>query len=537
MGTKSIKKNFIMNALLTISNFLFPFITYPYVSRVLMPEGIGKVSMAVSVVAYFNMIAQLGIPTYGIRACAKVRDDRDALSKVTRELFIINLIMAFISYVLLAVCVIFIPKLAAEKPLYIIVSLSIILNAFGMEWLFKGLEEYSYITIRSVIFKVIAVVMMFLAVQSQEDYVMYGFVSTFAASASFVLNLVYAGKYVDLFPNKNEEIITNKNEDIITNKNENIVGDLDVKEGRSHIDRSNKVDIKRHIKPVLVFFAFACATTVYTNLDTVMLGFMKSDVDVGYYNAAIKIKTILLGFVTSLGAVILPRASYYVEKKLLDEFWSVAKRAYRFVILFASPLAVYFMVFSKASILFISGTAFEGSIVPMQVIMPTILFIGITNILGIQIMVPLGREKQVLYSVIIGAVVDLILNLLLIPNMAACGAAIGTLVAEIAVLIYQLIVIWRDFEPAIKAVNYAKVITALLVGVLLSVWALEIPGLLEKSAFAGWFNDDSIMGFATASSMVELIASAIMFLVGYMGVLVLSREVKRGEILSLWGRG
>lgn len=525
MGTKSIKKNFIMNALLTISNFLFPFITYPYVSRVLMPEGIGKVSMAVSVVAYFNMIAQLGIPTYGIRACAKVRDDRDALSKVTRELFIINLIMAFISYVLLAVCVIFIPKLAAEKPLYIIVSLSIILNAFGMEWLFKGLEEYSYITIRSVIFKVIAVVMMFFVVQSQEDYVMYGFVSTFAASASFVLNLVYAGKYVDLFPNKNEEIITNKNE--------NLVGDLDVKEGRSHIDRSNMVDIKRHIKPVLVFFAFACATTVYTNLDTVMLGFMKSDLDVGYYNAAIKIKTILLGFVTSLGAVILPRASYYVEKKLMDEFWGVAKRAYRFVILFASPLAVYFMIFSKPSILFISGTAFEGSIVPMQVIIPTILFIGITNIFGIQIMVPLGREKQVLYSVIIGAVVDLILNILLIPNMAACGAAIGTLVAEVAVLIYQLIVIWDDFAPAIKAVNYAKVIVALMMGALMSLWALEIPGLLNKTAFAGWFKDDSIMGFATASSMVELVVSAIMFFMGYLGVLVLSQEVKKGEIASL----
>ena len=114
MEKKSIKLNFIMNAILTVSSFLFPLITFPYVSRILLPEGTGKVSFATSVVTYFMMLSQLGIPMYGLRACAKVRDDREALSRTVHELLVINLVMSLISYILLGGCVLLVPKLRAE---------------------------------------------------------------------------------------------------------------------------------------------------------------------------------------------------------------------------------------------------------------------------------------------------------------------------------------------------------------------------------------------------------------------------------------
>lgn len=150
-----------------------------------------------------------------------------------------------------------------------------------------------------------------------------------------------------------------------------------------------------------------------------MLGFMTSDADVGYYNAAVKIKSILVSIVTSLGVVLLPRASYYVEHNLMKEFYRITKKAINFVFLVATPMVIYFIIFAKEGIFFLSGSAYAGSIIPMQIIMPTLLLIGLTNIMGIQILVPLGREKTVLYSEIAGVIVDVILNALLIPRLAS----------------------------------------------------------------------------------------------------------------------
>ena len=162
--SKSIKKNFVMNIILTMSSFIFPLITFPYVSRVLLPVGTGKVAFATSVVTYFSMFAQLGIPTYGIRACAQVRDDREKLSKVVQELWIINMVMTIGVYILFFCSLYLVPRMRSDKILFIIIGSMIFFNSIGMEWVYKALEEYTYITIRSIIFKIIALGMMFLLV-------------------------------------------------------------------------------------------------------------------------------------------------------------------------------------------------------------------------------------------------------------------------------------------------------------------------------------------------------------------------------------
>ena len=130
---QSLKKNFFMNAILTMSNFIFPLITFPYVSRVLLPAGTGKVSFATSLISYFSLFAQLGIPTYGIRTCAKVRDNREELTRTAHELLFINLIMCVISYCALALALISVPRLREDRALYIVVSFTIILTSIGME--------------------------------------------------------------------------------------------------------------------------------------------------------------------------------------------------------------------------------------------------------------------------------------------------------------------------------------------------------------------------------------------------------------------
>lgn len=432
---KSLKMNFIMNAILTMSSFIFPMITFPYVSRILMASGTGKVSFGISLITYFAMFAQLGIPTYGIRACAKVRDNREELSQTVQEIFTINLIMSVIAYFAFLVTINTIPKLQNDKTLYFILSLTIIFNAIGMEWLYKALELYSYITIRSIVFKFIALGMMFLLIRKQSDYILYGGISIIASSTSNIFNFINIHRYIDF-------------------------------------KLTRKYDLKRHWKAIVIFFSMSVATTVYTHLDIVMLGFMKSDEEVGYYNASVKIKTILVSIVTSLGTVMLPRASYYVEHNLMEKFHSMIEKAVNFVFLVASPLVIYFMLFAKYGIRFLSGSGYDGAIKPMILIMPTLLLIGLTNLMGTQILLPFGKERYVLYSEICGAMVDLTLNIILIPKLASGGAAIGTMIAEIAVFLVQYQELKGIFLPFLKRVRYIPILIGVTLGSLASIWVM-----------------------------------------------------------------
>lgn len=430
---KSLKLNFIMNSILTMSQFIFPLITFPYASRVLMPSGIGKVNFAISIINYFSMFAQLGIPTYGIRACAKVRDNREQLTRTVHELLFINIIVTMISYIGLALAILFVPRMHNEKMLYVIISFTIVLTTIGMEWLYKALEQYTYITIRSIVFKLIGLIAMFMLVHSKSDYLIYAVITVVSSYASFILNFINARKFVDFKPVRH-------------------------------------YNLQQHIKPILIFFSMSIAVTVYTNLDTIMLGFMKNDVEVGYYTAAVKIKGITVSVVTSLGTVLLPRAAYYIEKGENEKFEILAKKAINFVFLIATPLVIYFIIFAKQGIFFLSGKAFGPSVVPMQLIMFTVLFIGLSNITGIQILVPLGYEKIVLYSEIAGALTDLIINFILIPSLGSSGASIGTLVAEFVVLLVQYFGIKNQVPDLFKTVKYYKIIFAVMLATLASAW-------------------------------------------------------------------
>ena len=434
---KSVKINFIMNAILTMSSFIFPLITFPYVSRILLPEGTGKVSFAVSVITYFAMFAQLGIPTYGIRACAKVRDDKKKLSKTVHEIFTINIVMSVIAYVLFATALCVVPRLRTDKVLMIVISSTIFFNTIGMSWLFSALEKYEYITVRSILFKFIALIAMFVLIHQRSDYVIYGGISIFASSASNICNYIYAHKLVDFHQKQNYVY-------------------------------------RQHLKPILVFFAMSCATTIYTNLDTVMLGFINGDAEVGFYNAAVKIKSILVCVITSLGTVLLPRASYYVEHKMMDEFNKITCKAINFVFLTAVPMMVYFMLFAREGIFFLSGDAYEPATIPMIIIMPTLLTIGLTNIMGIQVLIPLGKEKMVLYSEVAGAVVDFGINMLLIPRMASAGAAIGTLVAEGVVWLVQYYILKKRVTIAYRNIQYGKISIAVIFGAVGSLLARRL---------------------------------------------------------------
>ena len=474
MAQKSIKINFIMNSLLSLSSLIFPLITFPYISRVLTPSGTGKLSFASSVVSYFSLFAQLGIPTYGIRACSKVRDDRRELSKTVHELFLINTLMSIFSYILLMLMILLIPRLRDDPRLFLVTGLVIIFNDLGMEWLYQALEKYSYIAVRSILFKIVAILLMFWLVKKPSDYIIYCAISVLASSGSKILNFIQLRKYID-------------------------------------IKSYEKYTFKKHIKPILVFFAMSCAVTIYTNLDVVMLGFLKTDTDVGYYNAAVKVKTILVSIVTSIGAVLLPRTSYYIEHGMRKDYIFIVKKAIRFVLLISVPLTVYFMLFARECIIFISGNLYENSILPMIVIMPTVVFIGISNIIGYQLLIPNGKENVVMKSELLGAGVDLVMNCLLIPIYASTGAAIGTLFAELVVLLYQFKEITLEERTCFLNDSFIKII----IGVLISTGSCI---LLKR--------------YISSSEFIILLVSSILFFGVYFAFMIIAKEKFIMDILN-----
>ena len=425
-----------MNFILTISNFIFPLITFPYVSRVLQADGIGTVNFATSIITYFSMLGMLGIPNYGIRACAKVRDDEELLNKTVIEIMILNAIVMSISILLLFVSVLFIDKLQGEKTLYLIMSTTLIFNVLGVDWLYKSLERYSYITIRSIIFKFISLVLMFLFVHSSQDYIIYGGISVFAAVGSNFLNFINLRKIIDF-------------------------------------KKNYKLNIYQHLKPTLTFFLLTVSTTIYLNVDTTMLGFIRGSEAVGYYSAAVKVKQILVSVVTSLGAVLLPRLSYHHEVGNNDEFKRLTQKALNFVLLISLPMVAYFIIVSEQAILFLSGDSFLPAVLPMRFIMPTVLFIGLSNLTGIQILVPTNREKLVVYSTIIGAIVDILINSFAIPLLGATGAAIAGSIAELTVTLVQLYFL-RDFIfPLLKQVRFTRLFSSLTLAVILTILLLH----------------------------------------------------------------
>lgn len=440
---KSVKFNFVMNFILTISNFIFPLITFPYASRILGAQGIGTVTFATSVITYFSMFGMLGIPTYGIRTCAKVRNDKKKLTKTVQEILLLNITVMIVSMILLFISVLIIDKLAVQKFLYLIMSISLIFNVLGVDWLYKALEKYSYITIRSIIFKFISLILLFLFVKNPDDYVIYGAITMFAAVGSNALNFYNLRKLID-------------------------------------IKFSSNLDVKQHIKPIMTFFMLTVSTTIYVNVDTTMLGFIKGDTEVGFYTAAVKIKQILVSVVTSLGAVLLPRLAFYYSQNKLQEFRALVKQAMSFVLTLSIPLVVYFILYAKESIVFLSGEKFISAVFPMQLILPSVIFIGMSNLMGIQILVPTGRERFVVHSTILGAIVDVAINIFTIPLFGASGAAIAGSIAEFSVMMIQIYILRDLILPMIKNIKLWKITLAIILSSALTTYCV---GALNLSNF------------------------------------------------------
>lgn len=466
MRVNSIKYNALMNIVLTLSNIVFPLITFPYISRVLSPEGVGITNFFFAIGNYSVLIATLGMGTYGIRQISKSRNDKEELSKTMQELIIINLVMSLFVLSILIILTFFIEKFNNELGLVIITCLTVLSSVFSLGWLYSGLEQYDYITKRSLFFKIISLILIFILVKDREDYIVYSSITLFSTLGSNVMNVYHSRKYVSFKLKKN-------------------------------------LKFKKHIKPILYLFSSLLAVNVYTNLDTVMLGFVNGDEAVGLYSVASKIKWLLLMLITSGSAVLLPRLSLYASNKERDKFNKILKDTTSLILMISVPMAIYFIFMAKDSIKLLGGESFLEATFTMQILMPILIISGFSNIMGNQILLPLNKEKYFMYAVTVGAIINLILNVFLIPIYGISGAAIATLVAEFG----QMSIQWKFSKDYLREnISINTILNIIFSVTISSIFLYLLLDSLNYSAF------------------INLVISSVQFFCTYVVALFVLRE-------------
>lgn len=410
---QSVKVNYILNLINTGTQMLFPLITFPYVCRVIEADGIGQINFFQSIISYISLFTCLGIPMYAIREIARDRSDVVQMNRTAMEILLLHSMLTLVGYAIVAILCLTVPQIQVNIPLFLILSLTIFFTAIGCEWFYQGIEDFKYITIRGLIIKTVSVVLLFIFVKSKTDLLYYGCYTAFGVLGGNIFNFFRLRKYIH---------------------RENII--------------FSELHIKRHVKPVLKVFSFSVVTSIYLQLNTVLLGFLKNALAVGYFAAATKVMQMLLMMSSCLGSVMMPRASHLIAENKEDEFNRLIQKSYDFTLAIALPMTIGLIFCAPSLITALCGVKFEHSILPSQIIAPIILMVAISNVFGIQVLFPKGKINIVTLCCGIGAVADLILNLCLIPFFSYIGTSIAYLGAEVATTV-SMYFIGRKYIPII----------------------------------------------------------------------------------------
>ena len=389
----SIKKNIFYNVSLSVLNVLFPIITAPYISRVLGVENVGVVRFVMANVGYFALFATLGIGFYGVRELAKYRDDQAKCSQIFSSLFTIVFCSTLVVALLFVLFINFIPEFREHRLLFSLYGITLYLTPITMDWYFQAKENFRMITIRSLVVKLLALASLFIFVRERSDVVPYILITVFSIVATNVWNLYYAfntGLRLTLC----------------------------------------KLDLRRHIKPMFVFMSSNVAIGVFVMINIVMLGFLSSYEQVGYYTSANIILIAVTGLLAAVSTALLPRLSFNDAQKDDETNAVLLQKTFDLNALLIVPMAVGLCLVASRFVPLFFGNEFAGSIVPMQILSFNFIFVMFNYLLGFNVLMVFGYEKKYLLTVVCAAFLSFVLNLLFISYYGAMGAAIVAVVAN-----------------------------------------------------------------------------------------------------------
>lgn len=396
MPGTSIKGNFAYSSILTVANYLFPLIIYPYVSRVLGVTNIGICNFVDSIVNYFILFSTLGISYVGIREVSASKGSQESLNSVFSTMVLINAAMTLFAVIIYIIVLTTVPALQNYHRLLYYGIFKLVFNFLLFEWFYKGLEDFKYITIRSICVRTLYVILVFILVRDEDDSGIYYLLGSITVIINAIINSVYSKKF-------------------------------------THFTLRN-IQLKRYIKPLIIIGIYIVLTSMYTSFNVTYLGFVSGDREVGYYSTSVKIYSIILAFFTAFTGVMLPRISHLISEGKMDAVKLYFSKSIDVLLLFSLPSIVFCIVCAPQIVMLISGAGYEGAILPMRIVMPLILVIGYEQVLVYQLLMPAKQDNFIFRNSLFGAVVGVLLNIILVKSLGSVGSAVVWVASELIVL-------------------------------------------------------------------------------------------------------
>lgn len=404
----TLKKNIFYSGILTTANYIFPLITYPYVSRVLGVANIGVCNFIDSIINYFLILSALGMGTVGIREIARNKGNKANLQRTFSQLFTINTISTTIALVVVLIAMHTVPKLQENYELMWIGVLKLVFNYLLIEWFFKGLEDFKYVTNRTIFVRCLYVLSVFIFVRTTNDVSTYYFLTSATIIVNAIINLIYARRFIKF--------------------------------------KLCFSSLKALTKSVCTLGVYNILTSLYTTFNVAYLGFVSSETQVGYYTTSTKIHTIILMAFTAVTGVMMPRIASILAEKRYDEYKRLIKKSIFILLLFAIPSVIAIEFFAPTIINIIAGSGYSGSIIPLRIIAPLVLIIGVEQVLITQSLMPMRKDKAVLINSIVGAILGISANFILVPSFASVGSAIAWLLSEVSVMFSAMYFFRREWK-------------------------------------------------------------------------------------------
>jgi O-antigen/teichoic acid export membrane protein len=394
----STQKNVFYNILFAVAQVLLPLITFPYLARTLGPTYLGSLNFAESFARYFVLLAAVGIPVYGVRMIAKNNHDKTALSKTFWEIFLINCIVTVGLSVVFIFSIFYIDKLAMDKALFTWSLLFFVCQVFLFEWLFAGMNQFKFIALRYFFIRLLFIVGVFYFIKNNTDYQKYMALQVVASLLVSLVNFNYLRQYISF--------------------DKNIFKQL---------------NLRQHIKPLLILFLTLFSISVYLSLDTVLLGFLADNESVGYYSSVLKLNKIIIAVLAAISAAMFPKITSLYQSGEIEKFTEMIRKGFYFIISIGIPTMIVVFGCAPQIVFIVLGEGYERSILPLQITAPLILIVSLSSIFGFQILNALSRDKEILKSAIIGMVLSILLTFILVSKYKEIGEAITILITELSV--------------------------------------------------------------------------------------------------------
>lgn len=432
---KSLVKNSIFNVVYKLLNVLFPLITATYTARVLTATGVGKVAYAQNIVMYFATIAALGIPNYGTREIAKRRNNRHKMNELFSELVLINSISTTVCLILYVSLILSFSLFRTNIYLYTAAGLAIAFNYLNVDWVYQGLEEYGYIVVRSFVVKIISLICVLAIVKNPNDTTLYAAIYCLGIGGNNLFNIINLKKY-------NICLVT------------------------------QNINIKKHLKSIFVLLTSVIAIELYTLVDTTMIGIWCDDVNVAYYTNSMKLVKLLINVVAAIGAVLLPRLSYYHSIGKNDECSNIVSKVCTIMLMLLVPCEVGMLFIADKVMPFFFGITFIPAVPTLRIASLLICVLGFSNLFGTQVLLTYGAEKKLLICTIVGAFSNISMNAIFIPAYAQNGAAIASVISEALVTLLSIILARKYIDIKLNAKATRSIIVA-VIAMALSIYFIQ----------------------------------------------------------------